>query len=106
MALYEIETNNHILIGWADSPAQAETMLKEHYPHDEIKRVIKRPRDCWVISKAFLITGQATPCEIARGCLSKAAGDKLHAIRLYRQETGSDLHDATNVIESNMSTGW
>ena len=106
MALYEIETNLHIVIGWADSPASAEAMLKEHYPQDEIKRVTKRPRDCWVISKSFLVAGHASPCEVARGCLAKAAGDKLHAIRLYRQETGVDLHEATKVVESNMTTGW
>jgi len=43
---------------------------------------------------------------VARDCLSKSSGDKVHAIRLYRQETGSDLETARKVIESNMVMGW
>ena len=42
----------------------------------------------------------------ARDCLAKAAGDKVHAIRLYMHETGSDLERARKVIESNMVMGW
>ena len=39
-----------------------------------------RPRDAWVISKKLLgIQSPADPCSVARDCLSKAAGDKLHA---------------------------
>ena len=41
-----------------------------------------------------------------RGILAKAAGDKLHAIRLYMHETGDDLERARKVIESNMVMGW
>jgi hypothetical protein len=60
-----------------------------------------------VISKAALgISGEVDPCTVARDCLSKAAGDKVHAIRLYMQETGSDLPAARKVIESNMVMGW
>ncbi len=36
----------------------------------------------------------------------KAAGDKVHAIRLYMHETGDDLDRARKVIESNMVMGW
>ena len=43
---------------------------------------------------------------MARDCLSKAAGDKLHAMRLYMNTTGSDLEGARKVIESNMVLGW
>jgi hypothetical protein len=43
---------------------------------------------------------------VARDCLSKASGDKVHAIRLYIQQTGSDLEQARKVIESNMVMGW
>ena len=43
---------------------------------------------------------------MARDCLSKAAGDKVHAIRLYMQETGTDLNDVRKAIESNMVMGW
>ncbi len=47
----------------------------------------RRPRDTWVISKAALgIKGTSDPCQTARDCLAKSAGDKLHAIRLYMQE--------------------
>jgi hypothetical protein len=96
MALYEIETNAHIMIAWADSQAAA-----------EVKRVAKRPRDVWVISKRMLgIEGAVEPCDKARDCLSRAAGDKLHAIRLYMQDTGSDLHEAQRAVETNMSLGW
>ena len=34
------------------------------------------------------------------------AGDKVHAIRLYMHETGSDLLVARKAIESNMVMGW
>jgi hypothetical protein len=67
----------------------------------------KRPRDTWVISKSALgITSSGDLCGVARDCLSKAAGDKVHAIRLYMHETGSDLERARKVIESNMVMGW
>ncbi|HEY6563472.1 MAG TPA: DUF6793 family protein, partial [Pirellulaceae bacterium] len=64
-------------------------------------------RDTWVISKAALgIASELDPCLMARDCLSKAAGDKVHAIRLYMHETGTDLNRARKVIESNMVMGW
>ncbi|WP_039963672.1 DUF6793 family protein, partial [Rhodopirellula europaea] len=46
------------------------------------------------------------PCMTARECLSKSAGDKVNAIRLYRMETGCDLEQARIAIESNMVMGW
>ena len=49
---------------------------------------------------------QADPCSTARDCLSKAEGDKLHAIRLYMHHTGTDLEHARKAIESNMVMGW
>ena len=107
MALYEIETNAHIMIGWADSQEQAALIAKEHYPGEEVVRLTKRPRDIWVISKRLLgIAGNAEPCDIARDCLSRAHGDKVHAIRLFMLDTGSDLHEAPRAIETNMSLGW
>jgi hypothetical protein len=107
MPLYEIETNAHIMIGWASTEGGAEAIAKEHYPTEEITRITKRPRDIWVISKRLLgIETPEEPCDTARDCLSKAAGDKLHAIRLYMHETGSDLHQAQRAIETNMSLGW
>ena len=108
MPLYEIETNGHIMIGWADSLEGARGLAKEHYPEDEILRVSKRPRDLWVISKRLLglATNDSQPCDIARECLSQTAGDKLHAIRLYCQKTGVDLQEGQKAIETNMSLGW
>ncbi|MEX0716725.1 MAG: DUF6793 family protein [Planctomycetaceae bacterium] len=107
MALYEIETSAHIMIGWADTPENAEQVAREHYPDEDVVRITKRPRDIWVISKRLLgIKGAAEPNDIARDCLSRAKGDKLHAIRLYMLDTGADLHEAQRVIETNMSLGW
>ncbi|GAB4149745.1 MAG: hypothetical protein Tsb009_24170 [Planctomycetaceae bacterium] len=107
MALYEIETNDHIMVGWAESQEEAQGIAAEHYPGEEVLRITKRPRDIWVISKNLLgIKGVTDPCDTARECLNKARGDKLHAIRLYKMETGVDLHDAQKAIETNMSLGW
>jgi hypothetical protein len=108
MPLYEIETDAHIIITWADDEATAAAVVTRAYPSDSVVRLTKRPRDTWVISKGALgLTGsQADPCTVARDCLEKAAGDKVHAIRLYMHETGSDLEHARRVIESNMVMGW
>lgn len=108
MPLFEIETNAHIMIAWAGSQSEAETMLKQSYPNDELLRVSKRAHDCWVISKNLLgLSGRGDPpCDKARDCLTRARGDKLHAIRLYMQDTGADLHQAQRAIETNMSLGW
>ena len=108
MPLYEIETNGHIMIGWADSLDAAHGLAQEHYPEDEVLRVSKRPRDLWVISKRLLglETTDAAPCDIARECLSQTAGDKLQAIELYGKRTGVDPQEAQKAIETNMSLGW
>jgi hypothetical protein len=107
MALYEIETNAHIMVGWADSNEAAEQLANEHYPEEEVLRITTRPRDIWVISKRLLgIQGASEPCDTARDCLSRAQGDKVHAIRLYMLDTGVDLHEAQKAIETNMSLGW
>ena len=74
---------------------------EEHYPSEEIIRVSHRPRDAWVISKKLLgIQGNGDVCSTARDCLAKAQGDKLHAVRLYMQATGTDLDGARKVIET------
>jgi hypothetical protein len=107
MPLFEVETNAHIMIAWADNKEEATEITKGFYPDEDIVRLTKRPRDIWVISKRLLgIDGQAEPCDIARECLSKGKGDKVHAIRLYMLETGTDLHEAQRAIETNMSLGW
>ncbi|MEQ8847879.1 DUF6793 family protein [Botrimarina sp.] len=107
MPLYEVETPGHIMILWADDQDSARQTVSQSYPSEEILRLIKRPRDSWVISKAALgITSEMDPCTTARDCLSRAEGDKVHAIRLYMQETGCDLDQSRKVIESNMVMGW
>ena len=108
MPLFEVETDCHIIITWASDEDAASTVVNEAYPGDRVIRLTKRPRDTWVISKTALgiAAKQTDPCSTARDCLSKAAGDKVHAIRLYMHETGSDLERARKVIESNMVMGW
>ena len=107
MPLFEIETSSHIIITWAEDEHSAVGVVQENYPKEPALRITKRPRDTWVISKAALgLTGSVDPCSTARDCLSKAEGDKVHAIRLYMQHTGTDLERARKVIESNMVMGW
>ena len=107
MPLYEIETTAHVMVGWAETRAEAEALARQHYPDEDVLRVARRPRDLWVISKRLLGLSDVTaPCDQARECLSRAKGDKLHAIRLYMLDTGVDLHAAQRAIEANMSLGW
>ncbi len=107
MPLFEVETESHIIITWAEDDAAAQEVVRESYPHEPPIRVTRRPRDTWVISKSALgISGATDPCATARDCLAKAAGDKLHAIRLYMQHTGADLDRSRKAIESNMVMGW
>ena len=107
MPLYEIETDSHIIITWADDEQDARGVVADAYPTDKVIRLTKRPRDTWVISKGVLgLTTRMDICGVARDCLAKSSGDKVHAIRLYMHETGSDLEKARKVIESNMVMGW
>ena len=107
MPLFEVETDSHIIITWATDNDDATAVVAETYPNDSVIRMTKRPRDTWVISKSALgISGDVDPCSTARDCLSKAEGDKVHAIRLYMQETGVDLELARKIVESNMVMGW
>ena len=107
MPLFEVETDSHIIITWAQNSESASEVVAQAYPSEKVVRLTKRPRDTWVISKSALgIASRMDPCTAARDCLAKAEGDKLHAIRLYMQETGTDLEKARKVIESNMVMGW
>lgn len=108
MPLFEIETDAHIIITWSSDEASAKLVANDAYPEDEVLRITKRPRDSWVISKGALgLTDRSLdPCMTARDCLSKSAGDKVNAIRLYRMETGCDVDQARRAIESNMVMGW
>ena len=108
MPLFEVETESHIIITWAADETAAREVAADAYPQDEVLRLTKRPRDTWVISKGVLglTNSSLDPCATARDCLSRSAGDKVNAIRLYRMETGSDLENARKAIESNMVMGW
>lgn len=107
MPLFEVETTSHIMIACVSDEKAARAFAEEHYPSEEIMRVSHRPRDAWVISKKLLgISGSSDVCSTARDCLSKAQGDKLHAVRLYMQSTGTDLEGARKAIETNMVRGW
>jgi hypothetical protein len=107
MPLFEVETTSHIMIACVDDETAARTFATDHYPSEDIIRVSHRPRDAWVISKKLLgIGGDGDVCSTARDCLAKASGDKLHAVRLYMQSTGSDLDGARKAIETNMPRGW
>jgi hypothetical protein len=107
MPLFEVETSSHIIITWAEDEQAATEVVHQNYPQEPPIRLTRRPRDTWVISKSALgIIGPADPCFTARDCLAKAAGDKVHAIRLYMQKTGSDLEHSRKAIESNMVMGW
>ena len=107
MPLFEVETDAHIIITWSEDEEAAGRVVAEAYPHDTVIRLTRRPRVSRVISKGVLgITGSTDPCATARDCLAKAHGDKIHAIRLYMQQTGSDLEHSRKAIESNMVMGW
>ena len=54
MPLFEVETNAHIIITWADDEAAAKHVLADAYPRDNVIRMTKRPRNTWVISKGAL----------------------------------------------------
>jgi len=96
-----------VAIACVDDEAAARGFAHQNYPHEEVVRISHRPRDAWVISKNLLgIKTSTDPCGDARECLSQAQGDKLHAVRLYMQKTGTDLDGARKVIESNMAMGW
>lgn len=108
MPLFEIETDAHIIITWANDEQAARQVVAQAYPGDQVTRMTKRPRDTWVISKGVLglATSHTDICGVARDCLAKSSGDKVHAIRLYMHETGTDLEKARKVIETNMAMGW
>ena len=65
MPLFEVETDAHIIITWADSEGTATTVANDSYPGESIVRLTKRPRDSWVISKGVLgLTEKADPCGV------------------------------------------
>ncbi len=107
MPLFEVETTSHIMIACvADEPTAREfrgRQLSERGDHPGDASSARRLGD-FQEAAGHPVAGRSVP--VARDCLSKAAGDKLHAMRLYMQTTGSDLEGARKVIESNMVLGW
>ena len=79
MPLFEIETVAHIIISWAADEQAAAAVVEDAYPGERIVRLTRRPRDSWVISNSALglTTSTQDPCNTARECLSRAAGDKV-----------------------------
>ena len=49
MPLFEVETEGHIIITWADDEDRASNAVNENYAHEKILRLTKRPRDTWGI---------------------------------------------------------
>jgi hypothetical protein len=49
MPLFEIETDSHIIITWAEHEDAARDVVSDAYPSDEVMRLTIRPRDTWVI---------------------------------------------------------
>jgi hypothetical protein len=58
MPLFEVETDNHIIITWADDEPSATGVVQDAYPEEEVTRLTRRPRDTWVISKSALGLGR------------------------------------------------
>ena len=54
MPLFEVETENHIVITWAEDGDAASAVVGDAYPQEHVMRLTKRPRDTWVISKSAL----------------------------------------------------
>ncbi len=64
MPLFEVETENHIVITWAEDGDAASAVVGDAYPQEHVMRLTKRPRDTWVISKFALgIAGKMDPCQ-------------------------------------------
>ncbi len=107
MPLFEIEDgvphHHHVGTGRSGCPPTGAGELPPREPHPRHPPPSRLLGD---LQSALGITGGIDVCHTARDCLAKAAGDKLHAIRLYMQETGTDLERARKVIESNMVMGW
>ena len=66
MPLFEVETENHIVITWAEDGDAASAVVGDAYPQEHVMRLTKRPRDTWVISKSALgITGKNGPVSLS-----------------------------------------
>ena len=73
MPMFEVETEGHIMIIWAQDKDQARQFSTDNYPAETITRVTHRPRDAWVISKKLLgIEGSGSPCDTARECFGES----------------------------------
>ena len=66
MPLFEVETENHIVITWAEDGDAASAVVGDAYPQEHVMRLTKRPRDTWVISKSALGISRARWTRVTR----------------------------------------
>ena len=52
MPLFEVETNAHIMIAWAENKEEATEITKGFYPDEDIVRLTKRPRPKTLVAGA------------------------------------------------------
>ncbi len=107
MPLFEVETEWHIIITWASDDSAATRVVSEAYPSEKI---YANEPNALAIRGSFRSRLLASPAPLmsahtARDCLSKAAGDKVHAIRLYMHETGTDL-ERSRAKSSKATWSW
>ena len=107
MPLFEVETTSHIMIACAEDETDGSRLRDDALSDRRDHPGEPSPARC--LGDLQEAPGhpdrRETLARSARDCLSKAQGDKLHAVRLYMQKTGTDLEGARKVIESNMATG-
>ena len=108
MPLFEVETDCHIIITWASDEDAAtgggQRSLSER-PRDPPDQA--SPRYLGDLqSRPWASPAPATSAPPPAIAWPRPSGDKVHAIRLYMHETGTDLERARKVIESNMVMGW
>ena len=73
MPLFEVETESHIIITWAQDQDAAGDVVQDAYPHEKIVRLTKRPREHlgdFQGRGAGIAGKKIDPCHTARDCLS------------------------------------
>ena len=98
MPLFEVETEGHIIITWAEDESAAENLVQDTYGTEPITRLTKRPRDTWVISKSALgITDSTNPCTVARMGPFAGIGHRPLATRIRLRILAARVSHASTV---------